>query len=307
MIPQTSFPAPSIKDPPERAERYITLPPPNVLVRARDGIFIVNRHDKFVGQSLIVYGELVPEERKMLSSLIRLGDLVIEVGANIGAHTVSIARMVGSQGLVLAFEPLKRIFRMLATNMELNAIRNVDIRQLACGAEDGYVVHPHINYDRIGNFGDTSLVSAPHSDTEDPDEAIRIVRLDDVIARKGLKHRPVRLIKADVEGMEQDVIEGARQLIDRDRPILYVENNFDPGGKWRQLIEQIKDLKYNLWWHLPFLFNPDNYFGEKRYVFRQPNLVSVNMLCISSRVKANIKGGRVLRITNSDYHPVSSS
>jgi hypothetical protein len=84
-----------------------------------------------------------------------------------------------------------------------------------------------------------------------------------------------RLIKVDVEGMECEVLEGARNTITRLRPVLYVEN--DRTEHSRRLITMIQSFGYKLWWHLPRMFNPDNFRGNKENLFG--NIVSVNMLC----------------------------
>ncbi len=99
------------------------------------------------------------------------------------------------------------------------------------------------------------------------------------------------LIKVDVEGMEGDVIGGAEATIRRLRPALYVEN--DRHEKSAALIEQLLGLGYRLYWHLPPLFNPDNYFGVSENLF--PGIVSANMLGIHNSFSQNISGLREIR------------
>jgi hypothetical protein len=65
------------------------------------------------------------------------------------------------------------------------------------------------------------------------------------------------LVKIDVERMEREVIEGVRALIERSRPFLYIEN--DRVEESAALISLIQDCGYRLWWHIPPLFNPDNF------------------------------------------------
>jgi hypothetical protein len=92
------------------------------------------------------------------------------------------------------------------------------------------------------------------------------------------------LIKIDVEGMEGDVISGAEQALQRLRPMLYLEN--DRPEKSAALIEQLLGLDYRLYWHLPQLFNPDNYFGETENLF--PGIISANMLGLHRSVSQNV-------------------
>jgi hypothetical protein len=96
------------------------------------------------------------------------------------------------------------------------------------------------------------------------------------------------LIKIDVEGMEGEVIAGAVRTIRQFRPLLYVEN--DREEKSAALIQQIMDLDYRLYWHLPPLFNPQNYFAAADNVFR--GIVSINMLGIHASIPQNLTGFR---------------
>jgi hypothetical protein len=64
-------------------------------------------------------------------------------------------------------------------------------------------------------------------------------------------------VKADVEGMELSVLRGAEQTLRRHRPLLYVEN--DRQASSPALIEYLQSLEYDLYWHLPPLFNPRNH------------------------------------------------
>jgi len=76
--------------------------------------------------------------------------------------------------------------------------------------------------------------------------------------------------------MEQGVIEGATCLIEKFKPILYVEN--DRVEKSEALIACIKDLGYNIYAHNPRLFNPENYAKNRDNIFG--NIISKNILCI---------------------------
>ena len=86
---------------------------------------------------------------------------------------------------------------------------------------------------------------------------------------------PCALLKIDVEGMEEDVIRGGLDLIKKNNPIIYVEN--DRLEKSKSLIALLLDLKYRLWWHVPPLFNPNNFFGNKENIYSY--LTSCNMFC----------------------------
>ena len=94
------------------------------------------------------------------------------------------------------------------------------------------------------------------------------------------------LIKIDVEGMELDVLKGADRLLRRFAPVLYVEN--DRPEKSESLIRRLLALNYQLFWHIPSLFNPRNFYKNRENVYG--HVVSVNMLCLPRNGKHEIKG-----------------
>jgi hypothetical protein len=125
----------------------------NQLVAARDGYFLYNRNDLCIGRALEKYGEFSGLEMELLRQICGPGNVVIEVGANIGAHTVGLARRVGVRGHVLAFEPQRLVFQTLCANVALNSLENVECRWAAVGSEDGYITVPDLSPHQEVNFG----------------------------------------------------------------------------------------------------------------------------------------------------------
>lgn len=245
--------------------RLIDPPGFNALVRAKHGLMLFNRNDVYIGRSIGKYGEFSEAEIDLFAQFCCAGDIVVEAGSNIGAHTLPLSKLVGPQGRVHAFEPQRIVFQTLCANLAINSITNVESHHAALAAEAGVVHIPDLAYEQENNFGGLELArlngGAP----------IPQRRLDDCLALDRC-----RLVKIDVEGMEHSVITGARALIAGHRPFLYVEN--DRLEKSKALIELIESLDYRLYWHLPPMFNPGNFAGDSENVF--PNLISVNMLGI---------------------------
>jgi FkbM family methyltransferase len=236
----------------------------NCLVRARHGAMLFNRNDIYIGRSIELYGEFSEDEVVLFSRLVRAGDTVLEAGANIGAHTVPLANLVGRQGTVFAFEPQRLVFQTLCANVALNSLTNVHCRQEALGAEPGEIMVPYLDANATTNFGGLGLGSYARGDR------VPLVTID------SLNLTACRLIKIDVEGMEQAALRGATETIARYQPILYVEN--DREDKSASLIEYIQSFGYRLFWHTPPLYREDNFFGNLQNVFQ--HIVSVNMLCL---------------------------
>lgn len=271
----------------------IPLDAVNCLVRGRHGWFLANRNDLYLGRALIRYGEYGEIEHAFLASLLSPGDNVVEIGANIGSHSVGLARAIGPAGTLVAVEPQPAVFRTLCANLALNAVQNVRVHACGCGEKRETLSLPAIDYDaaRPHNSGGVSL---------QPDGcgiSVPVVPLDDLTEDLG----SVRLVKIDVEGMEQAVLRGSRGLLERCRPLLYVEN--DRIEKSRPLIEHLWSEGYRLWWHTPALFNPFNHFGETENDY--PNIGSINMFCQPREVTADppMSLAPLVEVVDPDYHP----
>jgi FkbM family methyltransferase len=260
------------------------------VVSGRDGTFLVNRKDAYIGHSIELYGEHGGLEGAFLQSLVRAGDHVVEVGANIGAHTVGLAKAVGGQGRVDAFEPQRACYALLQAQIALNRLHNIHAHCKAVGRSAGQLWVPAVNYADYGNFGGVAL-SSSQAPTSEP---VDVVTLDDQIG-----DRPCALLKIDVEGMEEDVIRGATALIGKGHPLLYVEN--DRPEKSKPLVALLLGLGYRLWWHIPKLYNPNNFFDVKDNVYGET--ASFNMFCCRESHPA--AAGLVEINSPDDPHPLA--
>lgn len=253
----------------------------NAVRMCRWGPMIYNKNDLYVGRSIAKYGEYSWHEQNVFAQLLKPGAVIVEVGANIGAHTIPLSRLAGPQGAVLAFEPERIVFQTLCANLAINNCANVWAMHQAVGASNGMIQVPAVDPMAANNFGGMSLVGASGGADIVPLRTIDSLQLGACNA-----------IKADVEGMEIDVLRGAAQTIAQFRPLIYVEN--DRVEKSAELIELLLKHNYELYWHTPALFNRDNFAGDPENVFG--TIVSINMLCFPSESKPNAEGFR--RITS---------
>jgi FkbM family methyltransferase len=278
MIHTTTVVAPSPKyerkSPRERRLDLIEFPPFNQIADCRYGKMLFNRNDRYIGKSLNLYGEFSEGEVDLFRQVVEPGSVVVEVGANIGTHTLFFARQVGLKGAVIAFEPQRVVFQSLCANMALNSVTNVQCFQKGVGALEGEVPVPVLDYSRENNYGGLSLESGQ------PGESTPLVTID------SLKLSRCTLLKVDVEGMERQVLVGAAKTIAKCLPILYVEN--DRREKADELVRFINGLDYAMYWHLPPLFNPDNFLKNPKNVFG--DTVSINMVCLHKSIPHNLEG-----------------
>ena len=138
------------------------------------------------------------------------------------------------------------------------------------------------------NAGGYSLGAIPGGD-----ENIKIEKLDDMV--NAVDH--IALIKADVEGYELKMLMSAVNLIERDRPFLYLEN--DIVEKSPELISYLWGLSYDIWWHVVPLFNPRNRANTEQNIFL--NTASLNIICAPAEKDINMDTNK---IEDAYFHPL---
>lgn len=259
----------------------------NCVVKAKYGYVIFNKNDDYIGKAFEKYGEFSDAEAELFKQICAKDDIVVDIGANIGAHTLLFSQLVGEKGRVFAYEPQRVVFQTLCANMAINSIQNTECYQTVISSESKTTLIPDIRYDLPGNHGGFK-VQEFNSGVKIP-----VSTLDELLDVPRLK-----LIKIDVEGMEHNVIEGAQNTITFHKPFLYVEN--DQPDKSKALIEKIQSFDYRLFWHFPPLFNPNNYAGNSENIYG--NIVSYNMLCFHRSLNINLDGFN--EIINTDEHPL---
>lgn len=246
---------------------------PYSMANTIDGSMVVLPNDTYVGASLTAYGEYCIGERLLAERYVRLSTIVVDAGANMGAHTLHLARIVGPQGFVYAFEPQPLLANIVRANLLLNMLeRRCKVFTEALGSSRGEVFFPKLDYDAAYNFGGIGMQAAATTDIEL--QRVPLTTLDEYLNEAVM---PVSFCKIDVEGAEADVLLGARRMLSRDRPVLLVEN--DRRHKMETLITVLKDLHYDPYWVLISLFNPANFNKNPKNIWGR-GLVSMDMLAL---------------------------
>jgi FkbM family methyltransferase len=241
--------------------------------QCRYGIMMYLRQDMYVGRSFKEYGEFSEGEVALFRQCLQPGDVALDIGANLGSHTVPLAHLVGPSGFVHAFEPQRILFQIVCGNLALNELDNVRALPVALGRAPGRTKIPPIDYGGLNNFGGVEIGGAHGEDVE-------VVTLDQLDLPK------IKLMKIDVEGMELEVLLGAKATLARCRPIVYVEN--DRVEKADALAAQLLESGFRLWWHTPLLYNSDNFLGNPENVFGAVR--SFNMLCLPKESTLAVEG-----------------
>lgn len=245
----------------------------------KHGMFIYNPNDTFIGKSLEWYGEWAEFELDLLSKFIKPGDTVIDVGANIGTHTVAFSHMVGKDGKVFSFEAQPRLEAILAANIQLNNLGNVYWDVKAVGERGSTVKVQEIpSDDTVCNFGEYALFEGK------PSLLVEMITIDSFT--DGLNPS---VIKIDVEGMEVDVLNGARRTIERSKPVLYFE--FDEAADGEAIQKMLEDIGYVAFWSIGPFFNPMNTFKNPNNAWPSVQVLAANLIAVPwDKIGPELKG-----------------
>jgi FkbM family methyltransferase len=198
--------------------------------------------------SIYLLGAFEPGTQATLKKLVKPGDSVFDIGANIGAHTLGIAQSVGPQGRVFAFEPADFAFEKLCHNLALNpalAARTFP-QQILLSASSSDSNEPQIYASwPLENSGSVhpkhrgQLVSTARASVD---------TLDAFVARNNIER--LDLIKMDVDGHELPVLRGASETLRRFRPTLVMEMSpyihAEHENSFAEFVALLKSFSYSL-------------------------------------------------------------
>jgi FkbM family methyltransferase len=221
-----------------------------VNLQTRYGSMACLEADNIVSRSLIVYGEWAQLEIDMICKLVRTGDTVADVGAFLGTHTLALAQMVGAHGRVHSFEPRRYIREILDANVNSNGLEQVEIHPFALGRTASTIDIAAIDPSSQQNFGGLALDEVPFASNASI-ESISIRKFDDIDFPR------MDFLKIDAEGMEAEVVMGARRTIEKHRPLVFAECNDLKHGA--SLLSAFDEAGYHVFGAVTPAFNPDNF------------------------------------------------
>lgn len=161
--------------------------------------------------------------------------VVLDIGANIGAHTLRFASLVGDNGGVFAFEPMGYAFQKLQRNVRLNQFCNIKIFQLALSNQN--LPQQNISY-RASWKTDNSRT--------DESSTVDFIRLDDWFKNQTINR--LDFIKIDVDGNEYSVFDGAREVLEKYKPAMIAEvGAYHFSDSLSNPWEILENLGYRFW------------------------------------------------------------
>lgn len=235
---------------------------PIAQTQSKHGTFIHFVNDDPIGTCLHYYGEWAQQEFDLFENLLTAESNVLDVGANIGTHAVYFSKKC-NKGNVIAIEPQIYIFEMLAANILLNGCYNTIPIHAGASSKPGVAKMVNFNpfVEHKINYGEFKI-------NYDADKGIDT---DIIVLDKYTSLNRFSLIKLDVEGLEVDVLDGARKILKEHKPFLYIEFNNKQGND--QLLNKIYELDYVPYWHIYTKHNPNNYNKQQTNIWEPDHYI----------------------------------
>ncbi len=198
-----------------------------------------------LSSQLFVAGCYEPNEFNFLSQVLQPGMTFVDIGANDGLYSLFASSYVGDTGTVLAIEPSQREFEHLQDNIKLNGITTIKPLKAALSNVDGQASLKVANYEHAGQntLGDFVHQGVFCTQTE----LVAVRRFDHLVDELNLNQ--IDVIKMDVEGAENLVLEGAKQVLEKHHPLLLLELSDrslrTQGSSAAEVLTILRSLGYN--------------------------------------------------------------
>lgn len=183
------------------------------LYKTNDGINLWLGGNSSIDQGIIASGRWENETTQLFTQLINQNDTVIDIGANIGYYSTLFSKLVGPKGKVIAFEPTNYYYKLLNENISVNVLNNIEVVKKGLS---------NISQELEIYIDESSAtLHQPFDFYIKEKEKISLTTLDNYIVSLNLDK--IDLIKIDVDGHDQFVLDGAMKTIRRYKPLIIIE------------------------------------------------------------------------------------
>lgn len=211
---------------------------------------VINLHKgSFVDDKLRLTGNFELNITRIMRSIVNSGNVCVDIGANIGLHTVLLSKLVGSKGFVYAFEPVPYNIKKLNTNLILSGCDNVKIISKAVADSNGEMAMNIVSEDNFDQ-GSSSLVMNEFLSQEGSltkQYKVNVVKLETFVEINKLEN--IDFIKMDIEGFEYWALKGfGNKILSQMKPKMIIEYNTNRmeflgvyNSDFQNLLEEIYD------------------------------------------------------------------
>jgi FkbM family methyltransferase len=214
------------------------------------GKIVININDQFIGKSFLNQKYWGLKDIEIISKIIeykckKKNKIVFyDVGANIGTHSIALSNIFKNKIVIRAFEAQSNIYEMFNQSIRINNLNNIELYHNAVSDKNDEIIRIDLpDYSKHNNFGGLELLK-PFQNSDNTQmqksgifEDVKSIKLD-------IFNEEVDFIKIDVEGMENLVLKGSKNLIVNHRPFLFMELL---KSKLEDITEFFKDKDYNIY------------------------------------------------------------
>ena len=226
--------------------------------------------DSLDSLGLLAWGVYEKRETELVRRIVKRGDVVVDIGANIGYYVVLLAALVGEEGRVYAFEPEPSNYNLLVRNVAVNACQNVTAELRAVSEMSGST--------KLHLAGHNCVGHAIHARARAPFMEVKTVGLDGYFQLPGAK---VNFIKMDVEGAEGLALKGMQSLLKENESVKILSEFFPArlnrseigAGQFLEMLVAQNFTLYDLKPEPPELATIDTLMGRYR------GELATNLLC----------------------------
>ena len=168
----------------------------------------------FGGRGIYLYQDEIEPEFKYLEKFLEKNGVFVDVGANTGIYSIKAAKFFENKGVVLAIEPFPDILATMYHSIQANGFTNVRLRNFCAGERT-------ITSKLWMNMGQPNSFSLVKRDVGSSCLSTLTVALDDLFMWEKLDR--FDYLKIDAEGAEQQVLDGAKKILEKYRPIVQIE------------------------------------------------------------------------------------
>jgi FkbM family methyltransferase len=219
-------------------------------INTQFGKIVININDQFIGKSFLNQKYWGLQDIEIISKIIEFkckkkNKIVFyDVGANIGTHSIALSNIFKNKIVIRAFEAQSNIYEMFNQSIKINNLNNIELYHNAVSDKNDEIIRIDLpDYSKNNNFGGLELFK-PFQNSDNAQmqksgifEDVKSIKLD-------IFNEEVDFIKIDVEGMENLVLKGSKNLIVNHRPFLFMELL---KSKLEDVTEFFKDKDYNIY------------------------------------------------------------
>ena len=225
----------------EHSKLLINKSPRSLYRTPKNDLFWLN-DTGYLDRCIIDTGIFEKRSTNLLPYLVKEGDIVLDVGANIGYYSVLISKLIGESGQIFAFEPTKYFGTVLKNNLNENKIDNVEILE--------YGLSNTIQELEIDIGPSSATMHSPEGyDSVITKENIKLTTLEEFVKEKNFNK--IDFIKIDVDGHEPLFFEGAWSVLDTYNPIILCEishlHYFEAGTTAWDFYRMVRKHKYYIY------------------------------------------------------------